>query len=292
MSARSNEDRLGVDPTLMGAQEPPPPIPATENSPPQLNFVVPTEFIELPSRGEFYPPNHPLHNQKNIEIRHMTAKDEDILTSPTLLKQGVALDRMLQNIIVDSSIKVKELTIGDKNALLVAARLHGYGAQYLTAVNCPSCGSKQDYTFDLNALEMYNSFEEEMANYDVTRTANNTFLLPLPKTEYTVELKLLTGHDEEKMNKRAKKRKKFNFMETNTTDQLKAIILSVNGVTDTSTIGQFIQTLPAIDSRYIRKIYQKVTPTINLSHDYTCSECGHEAEMEVPFNTDFFWSNR
>jgi hypothetical protein len=139
---------------------------------------------------------------------------------------------------------------------------------------------------------MHNSFEEEMANYDVTRTTNNTFLLPLPKTEYTVELKLLTGHDEEKINKRAKKRKKFNFMETNTTDQLRAIILSVNGIADTDTVGQFIQTLPAIDSRYIRKIYQKVTPTINLSHDYICSECGHEAEMEVPFNTDFFWSNR
>jgi len=293
MSARSNENRLGVDNTLLENHETPPMEAANSAAPdPQLKFVIPTEFVALPSKGRFYPPNHPLHNKEVIEVRHMTAKDEDILTSPTLLKQGVALDRMLQNLLVDKNVKVKDLVLGDKNALIVSTRINGYGAEYLTQITCPSCGTKQEYAFDLNSLESNEVPEYLLEEYDVTISPNNTFLLPLPKTEYVIELKLLSGHDEEKLTSMAKSRKKHRLMETATTDQLKAIIVSVNGVVDRSVINEFVGVLPAIDSRYIRRVYQKIMPTVDLAHDFMCGECGHESRLEVPFTTDFFWPVR
>ena len=120
-----NQDRLG------GVQQP------DTSPPPQqggggFSFVIPTEFVDLPSLGRFYAQNHPLHGKDSIEIKQMTAKEEDILTSRTLLKKGVALERLLQSIIVDKTIDPKTLLIGDRNAIIVAARVSGYGNDYST----------------------------------------------------------------------------------------------------------------------------------------------------------------
>ena len=92
--------------------------PATPTAPATLSYVTPTEFVELPSRGKFYSTDHPLHGKEVVEMRYMTAKDEDILTSPALLKKGVAIDRLLQNLVVDKTINANNLLIGDKNAML------------------------------------------------------------------------------------------------------------------------------------------------------------------------------
>jgi len=294
MTIRSNEDRLGVDAGMLQHQQEAPPMQAVNPAAPQpqLNFVIPTEYVELPSKGEFYPEDHPLYKQTSIEMKHMTAKEEDILTSRTLLKQGVALDRLLQNLIVDRRIKVKDLLIGDKNALIVSARIHGYGASYSTKVSCPSCGEAQYYDFDLNELEIENNFEEVVEEYDIERTGTNVFKVPLPKTSYEVEITLLNGHQEKQLTELAKRRKKKSFVESTTTDQLRAIIVSVNGIEDRSTINGFVNALPSIDARYLRRIYQKLNPNVETTQHFECSECGYEDEMEVPFTTDFFWSNR
>ena len=114
-----------------------------------FSFVVPTEFVELPSRGS-YPEGHPLHNQEVIEIRFMTAKEEDILSSETLLKKGLAIERMIDSIVMDKRIKAENLLTGDRNAIIIAARISGYGALYQTQINCPSCGAKSRVDFNLN----------------------------------------------------------------------------------------------------------------------------------------------
>ena len=262
-----------------------------ENAPPQMmSFVVPTDFVELPSKGHFYPEGHALFEQDSIEIRHMTAKDEDILTSRTLLKRGVALDRMLQNIIVNKKLDVKSLLIGDKNALLVAARISGYGAEYNTKVACPVCSATNQYSFDLNSLldREYN-LEEILDEWDVQITQNNTFSFLLPKTNYTVELRLLTGVDENKLSQLGKTKKKHGLGETSLTDYLRAILVSISGDSSPTTLHQFIEHLPAIDARYIRKVYQDLMPSVNMNHSFSCIECSHDDEVEVPFNTDFFW---
>ena len=125
-----------------------------------FSFVVPTEFVELPSKGRFYDESHPLHGSETLEIRHMTAKEEDILTSRALLKQGVALDRVIQSLIVDQSVKADHLLVGDRNALIIATRIAGYGSEYSTQVACPACGTAQDYSFYLHELETYTGDED------------------------------------------------------------------------------------------------------------------------------------
>jgi hypothetical protein len=120
-----------------------------------FSFVVPTEFVELPSQGKFYPEGHPLRGARYIEIKQMTAKEEDILTSRTLLKKGVALDRVISNLIVDKRIDPDSLLVGDRNAIIIATRVSGYGNEYTTKVTCPNCATVQEYNFDLNDASIY-----------------------------------------------------------------------------------------------------------------------------------------
>jgi len=256
-----------------------------------LKFITPTEFVELPSRGQFYPPTHPLHNQDVVEIKHLTTKEEDILTSVTLLRKGIALERMLQNIIVDKRIKVEDLLLGDKSALIVAARLHGYGSEYSTTITCVQCEERQKYTFELDSLKLHFPEEKFTTEHQIVRTDSGTFLFPLPKTQYTIEVRFLTAADEKRLVQNQEHRKKKNFPEASTSDFLRSIIVSVNSVCDEASINEFISTLPALQARYIRKMYEELLPTLDMTHPFNCISCGHEGVMEVPLTTDFFWSD-
>ena len=248
----------------------------------------------MPSRGLYYPDGHPLHGVESLEIKHMTAKEEDILSSEALIRKGVAIDRMLQSILIDKEIKVKDLLIGDKNALTVAARVTGYGSEYVTNVVCPACSTEQEFDFDLTDVEMIGaSFDREQLNEQlegVEITENNTFLVDLPKSKHKVELKMLTGADEDRLTKfQAKKEKNKLAISTTLTDTLKSIIISVSDVKDRTQINQFVENMPAMDSKYLRSVYQKLVPNIDMTQTFRCEECGHEQALEVPVTTDFFW---
>tara|TARA_Y100000034_G_scaffold117484_1_gene156991 strand:+ start:877 stop:1728 length:852 start_codon:yes stop_codon:yes gene_type:complete len=279
---RNNEERVGSPaPTA----PPPPPItePAAEASADQpFSFVTPTEFVELPSKGKLYPKDHPLHNAETIEIRYMTAKDEDTLTSASLLKKGIALDRLLQNVIVDKNIKADDLLVGDKNAVLVATRISGYGPEYPTKVQCASCGSVSTHEFNLADVEV-----NDGSNIDLDE--NGIFYCNLPKMKLRLGLRLLYGVDEKKLTKVAARRKKQKLPEAAMTDQFRAIIASVNDSTDQKHISSLIDNMPAQDSRWLRLYYSTVIPNMDLNQEYECSACGIAEEVVIPFTTEFFW---
>jgi len=289
MSVRSNENRLGVGPGLLEEKvnEATTAIPDASS----LKFVTPTEFVELPSRGRFYSEDHPLYGQNVVEMKHMTAREEDILTSVALLKKGLALDRLLESLLVDKRIKVDNLLLGDKNAMIVSARACGYGTEYETAINCPSCSETQKYSFNLDSLKINFPTDAEVAEHNVKNTAEGTFLIALPKTEYVVEVQLLLARDEKKIAAARDYKKKKNFPETTITDFLRLIIVSVNGVTDMTSLSDFVTTLPAIHARYLRRVYDKLVPALDMHHPFVCANCDHEGTMEVPLGPDFFWPN-
>ena len=262
------------------------------NEPAQFNWTVPTEFIELPSQGRFYSAAHPLHNAITVEIRYMTAKDEDILTSRALLKEGVAIDRLLQNILVNKNIDVNSLLVGDKNALIVGARITGYGATYETKVTCPACSTSSDYSFELHTEPKQNGIEQTLEEYEAVTTDHNTFVVKLPLTQVTVECRLMTGKDELQLMKEGERRVRRKMQESGLTDQLKAFIVSVNGDNSPLAIASLIQNLPAQDSRFLRTFYSEITPNIDLTQVFECSSCGYSADMEVPLTADFFWPRR
>lgn len=275
--SRNNQDRLG--PQVQSEDSPPQ---ETNN---QLQFVVPTEFVELPSAGLLYPEGHPLKGQAEIEIKYMTAKEEDILTDKVLLKKGIAIDRMMANIIVDRNIKPHMILSGDRTAIMIAARKSAYGPEYDTKVACPSCFSQGRHAFNLENTKLKFNSGEDVAHINEEKH----IVVTAPRSKAKLELKLLTGADERSILDAQNNNKRLKLPESNLITQLRTIIVSVNGNRDRHYIGSFIDVMPAYDSKYIRDIYKKNTPTAELKEEYVCGECGASTEVDVPFTTDFFW---
>ena len=273
---RNNQGRLDNKPES-GADAP------SLNADALLNFVTPTEFVALPTKGKFYAQNHPLHNVDTIEIKFMTAKESDLLTSKALLKKGVAIDRMLQSLIVDKSIKVSDLFVGDKNALLVASRISGFGAFYDTNITCKNCGTTTEQQFDLEELE------EKEIDEDIEFTDNGTFFVDLPQSKLKAECRLLTGADEDKLLAKTNKKKKLKLPESMLTDQLKSIIVSLEGITERGPVENFVDVMPAKDSNHLRREYNRVKPDVDLSYVYECESCDAVNDVSIPFSTNFFW---
>ncbi len=274
-------------------------LPTPENTaPPQqalqenpgFSFVVPTEFVDLPSGGRFYAENHPLHNQDTIEIKQMTAKEEDMLTSRTLLKNGVAIDRLLQSLIMDNRISADSLLVGDRNAILVAARISGYGNDYTTTVTCPACGTTQSNTFDL--LEVGLQTSENAEALGVIDNNDGTFTTTLPKTGLSVDFKLLNGSDEKRLMSQAEAARKRKKHETNVTNQIQNMVVAVNGDESPQALNFLIENIPSLDARHLRTCYKLTAPNIDMTQLFSCGECGHEQDMEVPLTADFFWPDR
>ena len=259
-----------------------------------LNFVTPTEFVDLPSGGNYYPEGHPLHNQDTLEIKYMTAKEEDILNSDVLLQKGIAIDRMLQNILVDKSVSIEDLLIGDKNALIVSARISGYGSDYPVSINCPSCFAKNEVEVDLEeSKSLSGAVKGNLKNLEeVLISENNYPLLTLPRSNVKVELRFLTSKDESDIEKAEQSAKKHKLPPSQLTNILKKMIYSVNGNADRAVINNFVSNMPAMDSKYIRGVYKIINPTLKLEHEFVCSSCTHDGTVEVPITPAFFWPDR
>jgi hypothetical protein len=279
-----NKDRLGGH-TPVPAEAPQP----AEKAFDPLSFVAPTEFVELPSKGN-YPVGHPLHGVEVLELRYMTAKEEDILSSQTLLKKGIAIERMLQSLIVDKSINAQDMLVGDRNALVIAARISGYGALYQTQVTCPSCGSRTQFDFDLNNRLIKESETSEPLSLVILENGN--FSCKMPFSKFNIEFKLLDGKDEQMLTKLATDKKKRKMVETVLTDQFKTMIVAIEGHKDKSIISKYVDNMPTLDSRHLKACYKLAAPDVTVKEEFECGSCGHTQEMEVPFNTDFFWPDR
>ncbi len=291
MVKRNNEERLGIPSSGAKANTDPPITPPGDGG--GLQFVSPTQLVDLPSEGKFYPEGHPLHNKKTLEIREMTAKEEDILSSQSLIRKGVVLERLLQSIIIDSHIDPQHLLLGDKNAIFMAARISGYGEEYKTTVTCPACNTTQKTVFDLNEFSSPGlpdlGFVSEKVASSVEETQRGTFLVRLPKSRLKVDVRLVNGEMESRIAASLEARKKQKMSEKPLTEHLKVCVVSANGVEERSELGNFIDNMPAQDSRFIRKVMTEITPNIDLTQEFVCDTCDHEQDLEVPINLDFFW---
>ena len=282
MSRRNNPERLG-------APQPDAPVPPPQTTNTQtdiFSFINPTEFVDLPSKGELYPEGHPAHGLDSIEIRHMTAKEEDILTSESLIKKGVALDRVVDSLIVDKRIKAANLLIGDKNALLIAARITGFGSDYGVKITCPVCIEQTDCSVDLNDLQIKDLAPSE----DYKSLPNGNYEIEFPQyNNLVIEVKLLRGADERKLTQAREQRKKAKKEDSLITDQLKAIIVRVMDITDPTLLKQFVEQCPTKISREIRTKYETIMPDVDMEIPFECSNCGYESEVSMPLTADFFW---
>ena len=250
-----------------------------------MDFVAPSQFVELPSGGK-YPEGHPLHGEDTIEIRYMTAKDEDILTNRSLLKRGLAIDRLIQNLIKNPGIDSKSLLVGDRNAIMIHARASAYGEEYRTKVQCPSCGETSKFLFDLSDYKMFKGEIDD--GVEITDNQDGTFTVVLPLSSIQTRFRLLNGHDELRMVSGNQKDNEADLI----TKQMKSYVLDFNGYSDAKTINYVIDNMVATDSRYLRDCVRLVTPDILMDQEFTCRHCDHKEVMSVPFGTEFFWPDR
>ena len=243
------------------------------------DYKFPTEFVDLPSKGHFYIDGHPLSSGK-VELKYMTAKEEDILTSQNLIKQGKVIDVLLQSLIVDKKIKLDDLLIGDKNAIMVAARILGYGKKYQFNYD----GIEQEV--DLTTLEPFNIDVKKFTR------GQNKFEYTLPNSERTIEFKLLTGMDEKRIDAEIKAREKLTKEQSSElTTRLKHMILSVDGKTEKSYINNFVDNeFLSLDSLEFRKYLTSITPDVDMSTTIMDSN-GKELEVTIPVTVRFFWPN-
>ena len=152
----------------------------------------PTEVVDLPSQGLLYPKDHPLSSGQ-IEIKYMTAKEEDILTSRNLIQKGIVLDKLMESVIIDEKVKLDDLLLGDKNAIMIATRILGYGKDYSVQVEDPNKGEKQEETFDLTQIK------DKELDEKLFKKGQNEFELDLPASKVKITFKLLTHKDEKEI---------------------------------------------------------------------------------------------
>jgi len=264
-----------------------PPIPRQEvaNKDEQRSgYSVPRDMVLLPSMGKLYGETHPLHKEEFIEVRHLTAADEDILTSRSLLRSGKALDHLLQSCIVDKSISVDDLVSGDKNSIMTFLRISGYGPDYEVRLDCPSCEEENNYTFDLSGLAVRTL---DLNPEDVNNPAFD-FALP---SGINIKFRFLTSMEENEIQEvlRVTKQKTGSPLERNITTRYSKQILSVNGDDSPETISNFVKSMSIRDSRAFRKYLNDNEPDVIMKQPFTCSYCGHKEEVDIPIGVGFFW---
>ena len=236
----------------------------------------PTEIVLLPSKGLLYPKESPL-SKGEIEMKYMTAREEDILTNANYIRQGTVIDKLLQSLIV-TPIDYNELLIGDKNAILIAARILGYGKDYII-----NYGGKE-FNVDLSKLE------NKVIDESLFKNGVNEFSFTLPHSGNNITFKLLTHGDEQKIEAEIKGLQKVNpNITTDVTTRLKYIITSVEGKRDVKDIRDFVDNyLIARDSRALRQYYSSISPDVNMK--YIPEDADYVGEgIDIPVSLNFFW---
>ena len=242
----------------------------------------PTEMVTLPSKGYFYPENSPL-SKGEVEMKYMTAREEDIITSPNLLKQGIAIDKLLEALIVNKKVNISDLLIGDKNALIVGARILAYGKMYdFTTFN--DVGEEVEATVDLTTLK------DKEIDFDKLPPNVNEFPFVLPNSKREVTVRFLTHRDEKEIEREATALKKVSSTVVKTmTSRMKRIIASVDGNSEKAYVNEFVdKELLSVDALELRKYLNSINPDINLTTVATFPD-GDEQEVAVEITAQFFW---
>ena len=246
----------------------------------------PTEVVDLPSKGKLYSKGSPLAGG-TIELKYMTAKEEDILTSRNLIQKGIVLDKLLESVIVDESVSLNDLLLGDKNAIMIATRILGYGKEYTVQLTDPSTGDKQEETFDLTQIE------DKVVDEKLFKGGKNEFEFDLPSSKIKIMFRLLSHKEEKEIDAELKAYKKFSKesgITSEITTRLKKAIISVDGDTSQKRVNEFVENeLLSRDSLAFREYLIEITPDVDMSFTFTSDQTGEDTTMDIPLDVEFFW---
>ena len=255
------------------------------NTPPQQSkkdYPFPTEVISLPSKGLVYPESSPL-SLGEITVKLMTAKEEDILTSTNLIRKGIVLDKLLESIIVDSSININDLIIGDKNAILISSRILAFGPEYGVTINDPNENEPVEVKVDMSQLKIKEIDESKL-------NRNNEYEFTLPKTKTPIKFKIMTHGDEIAVNKDIEASEKITKQGNDIQARYRRLITEINGNREIGYISNYVANqLLAADSKALRKHISEMSPDVDLNFDYTSPFTGETEALKVPLGINFFY---
>lgn len=244
----------------------------------------PTEIIGLPSKGYFYPKDNPLASGQ-VEIKYMTAKEEDILTSTNLIQKGIVLDKLLESLVI-SDVNLDDILIGDKNAIMIASRVLAYGKDYTFEFVDTSSGRKREETVDLTSLE------DKNIDFNQFENGKNEFEFELPASKRKITFRLLTQLNEKQIDSELKAMKKFtkdSGIDPEITTRLKSSIVAVDGDRNRNAVNNFVDNeFLSVDSFAYRTYLTSITPDVNLSFSVELDN-GEIEEVAVPVTAQFFW---
>jgi hypothetical protein len=245
----------------------------------------PTEIIDLPSKGLIYPEGHPL-SKGCVEIKYMTAREEDILASQNLIRKGVALDKLFESIIVDD-VDSNDIYVGDKNAILLATRILGYGADYSVEVVDPFTGELQKVTVDLSKVQI-KEIDDKTLNRD------NRYEFSLPVSKKKIVFRLLTHRDEKDISAEITSMQRLQpgreKISKDVTTRLAYAIVQVDKMTDKGEIKRWVSNeFLAGDTRAFRKHVREISPDVDLKFDFTSDLTGETEALDIPFDAGFFY---
>lgn len=293
MSRNSNRIKVPQKKTATEEVAPPPQIVKQNDNPFGLSFVVPTEIVRLPSGGHLYNEGSPLRGIQEVEVKAVTAAEEDIMINDSFIQQGIVFDRLIDAIMITPGIRAQDLMDCDKIAVLMSARKTGYGNNIDFDAACNSCGHQYEMRVSLSSMlekSAQNSYQPCSGDDWEYLSDSNTFSFTLPTTELNVNIKLLTPEDMESLQASRIQKERLNLPHNETIDFLRAVLVSAQGVTDKSSLNKLAEILPAADARKIRVIHNKNLPQIETRQETICPSCGNEEEKEVPFSLGWFWS--
>lgn len=244
----------------------------------------PTDTVSLPTKGWFYPLENPLSSGE-VEIKQMTAREEDILANQDLIRKGKVLDKLLQSLLINKTIDYRDILTPDKNAIFIAIRRLAYGDTYTVNFVCPGCGERSRVDINLSELE------DRVVDVEKFPKGENNFEFTLPRSGIKITYKLLNQHDDDAMEKELMGIRKINKENTSEiTTRFKYVITSVNGDTEKQVIRKFVdEDLLAVDSRALREFIRENTPDIDMRFNFKCSNCELERRMDIPVGASFLW---
>lgn len=249
-----------------------------------FGMEIPVESVPLPSAGLIYSADSPLSGRETVDIRAMTAKEEDILTSRALIKKGTVITELLKSCLVDKNIDPDSLISGDRNAIMTAVRITGYGADYTVDIDCPACSEKSKQNFKLTELGI------KRLEIEPVEIGKNLFEFKLPVSGKTIRFKFLTGKDEQEITVTAERKRKQGQQSDNLiTQKLMYSVVAVDGTTDKVKVQSFIRNMPARDSLSLRKFMDANEPGIDMKSWIECPNCDESSEVRLPLGVSFFW---
>jgi hypothetical protein len=247
-------------------------------------FEFPTQVISLPSEGKVYAESNPL-SKGTLEIKYMTAREEDILADRNLINKGIVLQKLLESVVVQPGVNVDDLVIGDINAVYLATRMLGYGAEYDIEVTDPFSGEKQKVTIDLSKLQTKD------INLDILN-AQNRYELTLPVSKKKLIVKLLTHKDEKDINQEIQAMERLTkgkSVGTDVTTRFKYMILDIDGNSDRGFINKFVPNMLAGDTKALRNFFKEISPDMNMTFDFVSEVTGDTEALDIPFGISFFY---